>query len=103
MMPTYFGPTNLPPLEAWSIGVPLIYTQNFYSQVTDAAELIDPDDAQSIATAMLDVLKDTRRDQLIAAGNRRLKEIDGMRAVAEQEFLNILESFSKRRRCWSNE
>lgn len=103
VMPTYFGPTNLPPLEAWSIGVPLIYSANLSGQVRDAAEMVDPDDAQSIANAMLNVLSYTRRAELIAAGKRRLEEIDSERALAEHELFKRLELFSIRRHCWSNE
>ena len=25
VMPTYFGPTNIPPLEAFKLGIPTIY------------------------------------------------------------------------------
>ncbi len=103
VMPTYFGPTNLPPLEAWSIGVPLIYSASLFNQVRDAAELVNPDDANSIANAMLNVLLPTRRAELIEAGKRRLKEIDSERVLAEQEFLTKLQVFSKRRDCWPSE
>jgi glycosyltransferase involved in cell wall biosynthesis len=41
VMPSYFGPTNLPPLEAWAVGTPVIYPEAFKAQVADAAALFD--------------------------------------------------------------
>ena len=46
VMPTFFGPTNLPPLEAFNIGVPVIYPDinGLREQVEDAALLINLND-----------------------------------------------------------
>ncbi|MEZ0045454.1 hypothetical protein ABIA42_004333 [Bradyrhizobium sp. USDA 327] len=44
VMATYFGPTNLPPLEAWAVGTPVIYPEAFKAQAGDAAVLFDYDD-----------------------------------------------------------
>jgi len=100
VMPTYFGPTNLPPLEAWSVGVPLIYSRHLFAQVQDAAELVDPDDSQSVADAMLRILSDERRSQLVSAGVRRLYEIELKRHSAEQLLALRLEQYSKRVMLW---
>ena len=35
VMPSYFGPTNLPPLEAWAVGTPVIYPEAFKTQAGD--------------------------------------------------------------------
>ncbi|WP_247437075.1 hypothetical protein [Bradyrhizobium sp. 44] len=35
--PSYFGPTNLLPLEAWAVGAPVIYPEAFKAQAGDAA------------------------------------------------------------------
>ena len=39
VMPTYFGPTNLPPLEAFQTGTPVLYSDlpGMREQVGDAA------------------------------------------------------------------
>ena len=45
VMPTFFGPTNIPPLEAFALGCPVI-TSNIYGipeQVGDAALLVNLD------------------------------------------------------------
>lgn len=60
MMPTYFGPTNIPPLEAFSCGCPCAVS-NIYGmpeQVGDAALLFSPDSDQEISDAMLELYRD---------------------------------------------
>lgn len=52
VMPTYFGPTNIPPLEAWFHRKPLIYSTVCSSQAGDAALLVDPDSADELASAL---------------------------------------------------
>ena len=43
VMPSYFGPTNIPPLEAFNLGVPVLYSDlpGLKDQVGDAALLLD--------------------------------------------------------------
>ena len=51
IMPTFFGPTNIPPLEAFYLGCPA-GVSNVYSmpeQVGDAALLFDPSSVEDIA------------------------------------------------------
>lgn len=54
IMPTYFGPTNIPPLEAFALGCP-VAVSNIYgmpAQVGDAALLFDPADETEMAQVM---------------------------------------------------
>jgi glycosyltransferase involved in cell wall biosynthesis len=74
VMPSFLGPTNIPPLEAFALGCPVIVS-NVYSmhdQVGDAAVLIDPNDPQQLADIILEIYfnEDTRKD-LIEKGYRR--------------------------------
>ena len=101
VMPTYFGPTNLPPFEAWSINKPLIYSAHLSEQADDAALLINPDNADELAEAMMKCYNLTIRMQLIDAGKRRLQFFTNMRIVAENDLLKRLNQFSIQRRCWS--
>ena len=43
VMPTYFGPTNIPPIEAFILGVPVLYSDlpELTDQVRGAALLLD--------------------------------------------------------------
>ena len=100
VMPTYFGPTNLPPLEAWSLGVPLIYSAQLAEQAGNAALLVDPDDAVELAAAMLLSRKPEVQEQLISAGYQRLKVIAEQRLSAEYKLCTILHKFATRRECW---
>jgi len=102
VMPTYFGPTNLPPLEAWSLGKPLIYSNHLKAQAGDAAIMINPDSAEELADAMKKIFDDTILEKYVARGYGRLKEIDNDRKLCEDGLMLMLESFDKRRECWVN-
>lgn len=102
VMPTYFGPTNLPPLEAWAAGKPLIYSLECEAQAGDAALLVDPDDARTLADTMHHVLTsaDADADLWRERGRARLAAIDAERAAAEADLRRRLEQFALRRACW---
>jgi len=54
VMPTFFGPTNIPPLEAFVVGCP-VGISNVYGipeQVGDAALLFDPNSVDEIANVV---------------------------------------------------
>ena len=72
VMATYFGPTNLPPLEAWAVGTPVIYPEAFKAQAGDAAVLFDYDDPASLAQAITKVGSADVRARLALAGKQRL-------------------------------
>lgn len=100
VMPTYFGPTNLPALEAWSIGKPLVYSTFCAEQAGDAAWCVDPDRADDLAQAIRGVLDPATSAGLVRRGEARLRQIEQERADAEAELLRRLQSFDARRRTW---
>jgi len=93
IMPTFFGPTNIPPLEAMASGCPMAVS-NVYAmpeQVGDAALLFDPASTEQIAAAMLQLGADDALCQRLAGAGRRRATAWG----AEQfnaRFRQILES-----------
>ena len=101
IIPTYFGSTNLPPLEAWFLGKPLIYSKLFSEQAGNAALFIDPDDANSIAHAMKSMLDKTISDKFIKNGFKRLKEITIIKKKAEEQLISRIIKFEKKRQCWN--
>lgn len=101
IMPTYFGPTNLPPLEAWMIGKPLIYSSHLQAGVGDAAICVNPDEPGELAEAMVACNDPGTRTNLVKAGHLRLKEVEQQRTKAELKLKEILVRFSARRRCWA--
>lgn len=54
LMPTFFGPTNIPILEAWSLGCPVMTSniRGVSDQAGDAALLVDPLSAAAMAEAI---------------------------------------------------
>ena len=100
IMPTYFGSTNLPPLEAWLLGKPLIYSKLFSEQSGNAALLIDPDNANSIANAMKSMLDESISKKYIKMGYERLKEISSIRKISEKKLFAKLLQFEQKRQCW---
>lgn len=100
IMPTYFGPSNLPPLEAWEIGVPLIYSIRLKEHAGEAALLVNPDNARDIADAMLKCQSKSVREYLISMGKTRVEEINRERELAEIKLLQYLDEFEARSKCW---
>ncbi|MGH3008124.1 MAG: glycosyltransferase family 4 protein [Gaiellaceae bacterium] len=75
VMPTFFGPTNIPVLEAWALDCPVITSdiRGVREQAGDAALLIDPDSAESLAAAIRRVwLDEELRADLVQRGRERL-------------------------------
>lgn len=76
IMPTFLGPTNIPPLEGFALGCP-VAVSNIYGmpeQVGDAALLFDPQSEQEIAAIIGSLWTDDELcDELIAKGLARHK------------------------------
>ena len=102
VMPTYFGPTNIPPLEAWLMRKPLIYSRHLEEQVGDAAILVDPDKADDLADAMAQVFMVDSLPPLIANGERLLSEVMTNRKEAESKFVAALIAYSARCETWTS-
>ena len=60
LMPTYYGPTNIPPLEAMALGCPVAASRIYGmpEQLGDAALFFDPTSVEQIAQAMKSLWKD---------------------------------------------
>jgi glycosyltransferase involved in cell wall biosynthesis len=97
VMPTYFGPTNLPPLEAWAVGTPVIYPEAFKAYVGEAAILFDYDDPRSLADAIVSVEPAGTRARLRLAGTERLKYFSGRIDEGRRQFTGHLQRLKYRR------
>jgi glycosyltransferase involved in cell wall biosynthesis len=74
VMPTFFGPTNIPILEAWALGVPVVTSdlRGIREQVGEAGLLADPSSPEALADAVRRVLTDEAlRGRLILRGHER--------------------------------
>ena len=79
IMPTFFGPTNIPPLEAFALGCPVgisgIYVMK--EQLQEAALYFDPNSIDEIADVIQKLWTDDALcQQLIALGKQRTSELN---------------------------
>ncbi len=74
VMPTFFGPTNIPQLEAFTLGCPVL-TSNIYGipeQVGEAALLFDPHDVQDMAKNICGIWEnEDMRNNLVLKGHEK--------------------------------
>lgn len=98
---SFFGPENLPPLEAFALGCPVIAAQveGAKEQFGDAALLVDPTDPADIASAIRNVHKDAAlRKRLVARGKKRAGKWTAKDFV--QATFKLLDGFAPIRRTW---
>jgi glycosyltransferase involved in cell wall biosynthesis len=75
VMPTFFGPTNIPILEAWGLDCPVVTSdlRGLREQAGDAALLADPRSVEAIADAIQRIWLDGElREELARRGRARL-------------------------------
>jgi glycosyltransferase involved in cell wall biosynthesis len=98
---SFFGPENLPPLEAFALNCPVIASKvdGAEEQFGDAAILVDPANVDEIAAAIEKVYKsESLRKELAEKGKRRAASwtsIDFVRGALE-----IIKEFEPIRRTW---
>jgi glycosyltransferase involved in cell wall biosynthesis len=98
---SWCGPENLPPLEAFALGCPVIATRipGAEEQLGDAALFCEPGDPASVSAAIANVHADAEvRTKLIDAGRIRARRFLPADYVAGA--LKFLDEFSAVRRCW---
>jgi len=102
VFPSLFGPDNLPPLEAMSLGCPVIAAAlpgaaELYGA---AARLVAPLDEAAWAGAIAELAADrARREALVAAGGAHAARATPAAYVAA--VARRLDEFEAVRRCWS--
>ena len=101
VMPTYFGPTNLPPLEAFCLGIPVLYPNlpGMREQVSGAGLLMNLEEPFSMANQINKILKNPSiREELIKAGQKKYNA--SKREKKELILEKILKNFYFRRISW---
>ena len=71
VMPSYFGPSNLPPLEAFNFSLPVIYPDidEFVNQLNNTGIFVKLNDPKSLSLAVSSLLKDDLlRKKIISKG-----------------------------------
>lgn len=98
---SWCGPENLPPLEAFALGCPVIATRipGAEEQLGDAALLCEPGNPAGMSDAIARMLADEPlRARLVEAGRIRARRFTAPDFVAGA--LNFLDEFAAIRRCW---
>ncbi|MEP0923566.1 glycosyltransferase family 1 protein [Leptolyngbya sp. ST-U4] len=98
---TFFGPDNLPPLEAFSVGCPVIASEvaGAIEQLGDAVILVDPKNPEHIALAIKQLWDNPGlREQLIQRGYERSCKWTVKDYV--KDLFSIFDEFEKIRQCW---
>lgn len=75
VMPTFFGPANIPYLEAWALGCPVLTSdiRGVREQVDDAGILVDPRSVEAIAEGIYRLWTDENlRRTLVERGRQRV-------------------------------
>lgn len=73
VMPSYFGPTNIPPLEAMALGCPVAVSNKYAmpEQVGNAGLLFNPDSPEEIAACIKIMwLNESKRQDMIRKGRQ---------------------------------
>jgi len=101
--PSFFGPENLPPLEAFALGCPVIASRvsGAEEQLGDAAILIDPKNELEIALSIKKLfLNPDLRQTLIKRGLERTQTLQNNTYM--NNMISIFDEFASIRRCWSS-
>jgi glycosyltransferase involved in cell wall biosynthesis len=101
VMPTYFGPTNIPPLEAFKLNCPVLYSDlpGLREQVKGAAILLDLGDPESMSRSILRIITESSRINVFVENGRRIVE-----SLTEEDYWlqlkNIFDDYSNKLKCW---
>jgi glycosyltransferase involved in cell wall biosynthesis len=96
VMASYFGPTNIPPLEAMALGVPVVASAIHREQLGQAALLFDPDSESDLANKLEEVLIPEVAKRLVARGQEHIFQIDQNREAQEALVRNRMIRIAKR-------
>ncbi len=100
---SFGGPENLPPLEAFALGCPVVASDilGAREQLGDAALFVDPSDPVSIAEGIRRIYDDAElRNALVSRG--RLRSRKWTRKDLIEGLMKIFDEFEAHRRCWGS-
>ncbi len=103
VFPSFFGPDNLPPLEAMALSCPVIAANQpgIREQLGNAALLVDATKESEIAEAVIKLYRNENyRTDLVQRGLKRASSFTADDYVVN--MIKIIEGFSGYRRCWSS-
>jgi glycosyltransferase involved in cell wall biosynthesis len=98
---SFFGPENLPPLEAFALSCPVVAVDipGAREQLGDAALLVPPVDATALAGAVRQLEDPLLRARQVERGGLRAARFTPEGYV--QGVIGFLDDFELTRRCWA--
>jgi len=104
VMPTYFGPTNLPPLEALHHSTPVVYPRPLAeaSGLESVVRCIDLDDPESLVAVLLSLAK-AERDEAQRRGDAARDALECLNDDAPRLAVleSVLRDFARKRSSWA--
>jgi glycosyltransferase involved in cell wall biosynthesis len=94
IMPSFFGPTNIPPVEAWFLGVAVGYSSLNRNHGKDAAIYFNPESTNQLIRVILKLEINNVRKKLIKIGKRRIKEIKFENNYNQKKFASDIKKFT---------
>ncbi len=100
IMPTFLGPTNMPPVEAWNAKIPVLYSSLLKGHGKNSALYFNPYSPEELAEKILELdLQDTK-EILIKNGIKRAEEIFQQNKEGVENLFNKIDKFIKLRSSW---
>jgi len=100
-MPTYFGPTNIPPLDAFALGCPVCYSDlpGFKAELGDAAFYMDLSDPDSLVRILLDLINQPKvAEEKIRLGQEHVSRWGDQHCW--QRLNALLTKYEQKQVCW---
>jgi len=100
VMPTYFGPTNIPPLEAFAMGCPVLYSDlpGLRDQVKDAALPLDLKNPDTMCQGLSKIIERSPEISLLISNGK--KKIESLKSEASWKKLNsMFDDYAVRINC----
>jgi len=101
VMPTYFGPTNIPPLEAFILGCPVLYSdlEGLREQVQGSAILLDLNNPDSMCKGLLKIIENPPEIRaMIENGKRKIESL--LKEDRWSILKAVFDDYLVKSRCW---
>ena len=99
VMPTFSGPSNIPPLEAFKLGTPVIYPDldGLRDQVEDAGLLVDLYNPETLSKCLLKLIKKDFLEIILSKNgyilSKKIENIDRVKilnTILKKFLLNLI-------------
>ena len=101
IMPSFFGPTNIPPLDAWQFGKTVFYGKHLDSETQDGPIYFDVFDHQTLEKKIIEFENnDNLATKYSNLGRAQLKKILIKREKGYSELEKKLQEFCTKLECW---